>query len=102
MLVQHCQQQHHKTVQQAYGRGLQKGYNSRLVEGMLATHLQPLSVEVPPQNAVKIAYAHGFQDGKAADKAVHDIVIKAMLDNHARDIEAAFNLKDSSEVRSTT
>ncbi|KAL3137073.1 hypothetical protein ABBQ32_006657 [Trebouxia sp. C0010 RCD-2024] len=67
---------------------------------MLATHLQPVSVEMPPQNAVKTetACAHGFQDGKAADKAVHDIVIKAMLDSHARHIEAAFNLNDSSEI----
>ena len=51
----------------------------------MATHLQPLSVEVSPQNAVETetAYAHGFQDGKAAEKAVHDTV--------TTDIEAAFN-----------
>ena len=62
------------------------------VEGMLATHLQPLSFETLPQNAVKTetAYAHGFQGGKAAEKAVHDIVIKAMLDSLTRDIAAAF------------
>ena len=59
---------------------------------MIETHLQPVSVEVPPQNAVETetAYAHGFQDGKAAEKAMHDTVIKAMLHNHTRDIEAAF------------
>jgi len=91
-LEHHCQQKHHKIVQQAYERGLQEGCNSPLVEGMIATHLQPVSVEMPPQNAVETetAYAHGFQDGKAAEKAVHDTVIKAMLDSHTRDIEAAF------------
>ncbi len=91
-LEHHCQQKHHKIVQQAYERGLQEGCNSLLAEGMIATHLQPVSVEVPPQNAVETetAYAHGFQDGKAAEKAVHDTVIKAMLDSHTRDIEAAF------------
>ncbi|KAL3134250.1 hypothetical protein ABBQ38_006644 [Trebouxia sp. C0009 RCD-2024] len=47
---------------------------------------------MPPDNAVETetAYAHGFQDGKAAEKAMHDTVIKAMLDRHTRDIEAAF------------
>ncbi|DBA94947.1 TPA: hypothetical protein ACH3X1_002473 [Trebouxia sp. C0004] len=47
---------------------------------------------MPPHNAVETetAYAHGFQDGKAAEKAMHDTVIKAMLDSHTRDIEAAF------------
>ena len=91
-LEYHCQQKHHKTVQQAYERGLQEGCNSLLAEGMIATHLQPVSVEVPPQNAVETetAYAHGFQDGKAAEKAMHDTVIKAMLDSHTRDTEAAF------------
>ena len=91
-LEYHCQQKHHKIVQQAYERGLQEGCNSLLAEGMIATHLQPVSVEVPPQNAVETetAYAHGFQDGKAAEKAMHDTVIKAMLDSHTRDIEAAF------------
>lgn len=91
-LKHHCQQKNHKIVQQAYERGVQECRNSTLVEGMLATHLQPLSVETPPPNAVETerAYAHGFQDGKAAEKAVHDIVIKAMLDNHTREIEAAF------------
>ena len=91
-LEHHCQQKNHKSVQQAYERGLQEGCNSALVDGMLATHLQPLSVEIPPPNAVESerAYAHGFQDGKAAGKTVHDIVIKAMLDNHTREIEAAF------------
>ena len=91
-LEHHCQQKNHKIVQQAYERGVQECGNSTLVEGMLATHLQPLSVETPPPNAVETetAYAHGFQDGKAAEKAVHDIVIKAMLESHTRDIEAAF------------
>ena len=91
-LEHHCQQKHHKRVQQAYERGLQEGCSSTLVEGMLATDLQPLSPEMLRQNAVntETAYAHGFQDGKAAEKAVHDIVIKAMLDSHTRDIEAAF------------
>ncbi|DBA84353.1 TPA: hypothetical protein ACH3X2_006230 [Trebouxia sp. C0005] len=47
---------------------------------------------MPPDSAVETetAYAHGFQDGKAAEKAMHDTVIKAMLDRHTRDIEAAF------------
>ena len=91
-LEHHCQQKHHKTAQQAYERGLQEGCHSTPMEGMLATHLQPLSIEMPPQHAVETetAYAHGFQDGKAAEKAVHDIVIKAMRDSHTRDIEAAF------------
>ena len=91
-LEHHCQQKNHKIVQQAYERGVQECGNSTLVEGMLATHLQPLSVETPPPNAVETetAYAHGFQHGKAAEKAVHDMVIKAMLESHARDIEAAF------------
>ena len=59
---------------------------------MAATHLQPLSVEMPPQSTVETetAYAHGFQDGKATEKALHDIFIKKMLDSHARDIETAF------------
>ena len=91
-LEHHRQQKHHKIVQEAYERGLQEGCNSTLVEGMTATHLQPESVEMPPDNAVETetAYAHGFQDGKAAGKAMHDTVIKAMLDRHTRDIEAAF------------
>ena len=91
-LEHHCQQQQHKRVQQAYERGLQEGRSSTLVEGMLATHLQPLSLEMLPQNAVKAetAYTHGFQDGKAAEKAVHDNIIKAMLDSHTKEIEAAF------------
>ena len=86
-LEHHRQQKHHKIVQEAYERGLQEGCNSTLVEGMTATHLQPES-----DNAVETetAYAHGFQDGKAAEKAMHDTVIKAMLDRHTRDIEAAF------------
>ena len=77
---------------QAYERGLQEACNSPLAEGTVATHLQPISVEVPPQNAfeTETAYAHGVQDGKAAEKAVHETVIKAMLDSHTRDIEAAF------------
>ena len=63
-----------------------------MVEGMLATHLQPFPLETLPQNAVETerAHGHGFQDGKAAEKAVHDIIVKAMLDNHTREIEAAF------------
>ncbi len=91
-LEHHRQQKHHKIAQEAYERGLQEGCNSTLVEGMTATHLQPVSVEMPPHNAVETetAYAHGFQDGKAAEKAMHDTVIKAMLDSHTRDIEAAF------------
>ena len=91
-LEHHCQQKHHRIVQAAYERGLQEGCNSTLVEGMIATQLQPVSVEMPPHNAVETetAYAHGFQDGKAAEKAMHDTVIKAMLDSHTRDIEAAF------------
>ena len=91
-LEHHCQQKHHKIVQQAYERGLQEGCHSTPMEGMLATHLQSPSIEMPPQHAVETetAYAHGFQDGKAAEKAVHDIVIKAMLDSHTRDVEAAF------------
>ena len=90
-LEQHCQQKHRKIVQQAYERGLQQGCNSTLVEGMLPTRLQPVSAEMPPQNAVgpDTAYAHGFQDGKAAENAVHDTVIKAMVDSHTRNIEAA-------------
>ena len=91
-LEHHCQQKHHRIVQAAYERGLQEGCNSTLVEGMIATQLQPVSIEMPPHNAVETetAYAHGFQDGKAAEKAMHDTVIKAMLDSHTRDIEAAF------------
>ncbi len=91
-LENHCQQKHHKIVQQAYERGLQEDCNSPLVEGMLETQLQPVSVELPPQNAVETetAYAHGFQDGKAAEKAVHETVIKAILDSHKIDIEVAF------------
>ena len=91
-LEHHRQQKHHKIAQEAYERGLQEGCNSTLVEGMTATHLQPVSVEMPPDNAVETetAYAHGFQDGKAAEKAMHNTVIKAMLDSHTRDIEAAF------------
>ena len=63
-----------------------------VVESMIETQLQPVSVEMPPQNAVETetAYAHGFQDGKAAEKAVHETVIKAILDSHKIDIEAAF------------
>ena len=59
---------------------------------MAATHPQPLSVEMPPQSTIQTetAYAHGFQDGKATEKALHDIFIKGMLDSHARDIEAAY------------
>ncbi len=74
-------------MQQAYERGLQQGCNSTLVEGMLPTRSQPVSAEMPPQNAVgpETAYAHGFQDGKAAENAVHDTVIKAMVDSHTRD-----------------
>ena len=91
-LEHHRQQKHHKIAQEAYERGLQESCNSTLVEGMIATHLQPDSVEMPPHNAVETetACAHGFQDGKAAEKAMHDTVIKAMLDSHTRDIEAAF------------
>ena len=91
-LEHHCQQKHHKIVQQAYERGLQEGCNSPLVESMIQTQLQPVSVEMPPQNAVETetAYAHGFQDGKAAEKAVHETVIKAILDSHKIDLEAAF------------
>ena len=91
-LENHCQQKHHKIVQQAYERGLQEDCNSPLVEGMLETQLQPVSVELPPQNAVETetAYAHGFQDGKAAENAVHETVIKAILDSHKIDIEVAF------------
>ena len=91
-LEHHCQQKHHKIVQQAYERGLQEGCNSPLVESMIETQLQPVSVEMPPQNAVETetAYAHGFQDGKAAEKAVHETVIKAILDSHKIDLEAAF------------
>ena len=91
-LEHHRQQKHHKIVQEAYERGLQEGCNSTLVEGMTATHLQPESVEMPPDNAIETetAYAHGFQDGKAAEKVMHDTVIKAMLDRHTRDIEVAF------------
>jgi len=65
-------------VQQAYERGLQEGCNSPLVEGMIATHLQPVSVEMPPQNAVETetAYAHGFQDGKAAEKLCTTLLSK--------------------------
>ena len=101
--VQHCQQKNHKTVlvQEAYERGLQEGCSSTPVEGMLATHLPPLSLEMLPQNAVKAetAYAHGFQDGKAAEKAVPDIVIRAMLDSHTRDIEAAFKRGKEHSIR---
>ena len=88
-LEHHRQQKHHKIVQEAYERGLQEGCNSTLLEGMTATHLQPVSVEMPLDNAVETetAYAHGFQDGKAAEKAMHDTVIKAMLDSHTRDIQ---------------
>ena len=91
-LEHHCQQNSHKMVQQAYERGVQECHNSSLGGGVLATHLQPLLAETPPQNAVEteIVYAHGFQDGKAAEKALHDIVIKAMFDSHSREIEAAF------------
>ena len=42
-LEHHCQQKHHKIVQQAYERDLQEGCHSTPMEGMLATHLQPLS-----------------------------------------------------------
>ena len=90
-------------MQQAYERGLQEVCNSPLVEGMIATQLQPVSVEMPPQNAVETetTYAHGFQDGKAAEKAVHDIVIKAMLNSHTRDIEAAFKRGKEHSIMTT-
>ena len=104
-LEHHRHQKHHKIAQEAYERGLQEGCNSTLVEGMTATHLQPVSVEMPPDNAVETetAYAHGFQDGKAAEKAMHDTVIKAMLDSHTRDIEAAFKRgKEHSIVTAAT
>ena len=91
-LEHHCRQKNHKIAQQAYERGLQEGCNSSSMEGMAATHPQPLSVEMPPQSTVETetAYAHGFQDGKATEKALHEIFIKKMLDSHARDIETAF------------
>ena len=47
----------------------------------LRCHLKMLSGQRQPTH---------FQDGKAAENAVHDTVIKAMVDNHTRDIEAAF------------
>ncbi len=102
-LEHHRQQKHHKIAQEAYERGLQEGCNSTLLEGMIATHLQPVSVEMPPLNAVETetAYAHGFQDGKAAEKAVHDTVIKAMLDSHTRDIESAFKRGKEHSITST-
>ncbi len=91
-LEDHRQQKNRKIAQEAYERGLQEGCKSTLVEGMIATHLQPFSVEMPPHNAVETetAYAHGFQDGKAAEKAMHDTVITAMLHSHTKDVEAAF------------
>ncbi len=91
-LEHHCQQKNHKIVQQAYERGFQEGRNSTPVEGVIATYLRPASADTPPQHVVEIetAYIHGFQDGKAAETALHDTVIKAMLDCHTKEIEAAF------------
>ena len=47
---------------------------------MIATHLQPAAVKMPPHNAVKTetAYAHGFEDGKAAEKAMHDTAMSKL------------------------